>query len=260
MIHIGTSGWSYDHWENVLYPAGLPAAKRLASYVAAFDSVELNASFYRWPRTTVFAGWHHRLPPGFLMSVKAPRGLTHAKKLYAPEVWADRIGEGWHELGDRRGVLLVQLGPGQARDDARLDYFLSALPWWIRVAVEFRHESWLDDAVFALLERHGAAYCVMSGAGLLGGLALARGQGGDGVIEGALPIGDCSHGSGLSAPEGGSRGVVFALGHRQGDCPHDQGDQEQQHEGDSGHDHPGTVARRPPRRREAWARRALRIL
>ncbi|WP_241990286.1 MULTISPECIES: DUF72 domain-containing protein [Cryobacterium] len=166
MIHIGTSGWSYDHWENVLYPIGLPAAKRLAYYVAAFDTVELNASFYRWPRTTVFAGWHRRLPPGFQMSVKAPRGLTHAKTLYAPEVWAERIGAGWHELGDRRGVLLVQLGPGQTRDDARLDYFLGSLPCWIPVAVEFRHESWLDDEVFALLERHGAAYCVMSGAGL----------------------------------------------------------------------------------------------
>jgi len=165
-LHIGTSGWSYDHWQDVLYPAGLPAAKRLAYYVGNFDTVELNASFYRWPRSTTFASWHQRLPPGFLMSVKAPRGLTHAKKLYDPEVWAGRIQEGWHELGDRRAVLLVQLAPGQARDDARLDYFLGALPKWIRVAVELRHESWNDDAVFAILERHGAAYCVMSGAGL----------------------------------------------------------------------------------------------
>ncbi|PXA67315.1 DUF72 domain-containing protein [Cryobacterium arcticum] len=165
-LHIGTSGWSYDHWENVLYPAGLPPAKRLAYYVGNFDTVELNASFYRWPRSTTFASWHQRLPPGFQMSVKAPRGLTHAKKLYDPEVWSGRIQEGWHELGDRRAVLLVPLAPGQTRDDARLDYFLGALPWWMRVAVELRHESWNDDAVFAILERHGAAYCVMSGAGL----------------------------------------------------------------------------------------------
>lgn len=165
-IHIGTSGWSYDHWENVLYPAGLPAAKRLAYYTGNFDTVELNASFYRWPRPTVFASWRHRLPPGFLMSAKAPRGLTHARKLYGPETWAERIGAGWHELGDRRAVLLVQLAPGHPRDDARLDYFLGALPPWIRVAVEFRHESWHVDAVLRILERHGAAYCVMSGAGL----------------------------------------------------------------------------------------------
>lgn len=165
-IHIGTSGWSYDHWTDVLYPAGLPVAKRLARYVENFDTVELNASFYRWPRPVTFAGWRRRLPPGFLMSVKAPRGLTHARKLYGPEVWADRIGAGWHELGDKRAVLLVQLAPGHERDDARLDYFLGALPPWIRVAVEFRHPSWHVEEVFALLERHGAAYCVMSGAGL----------------------------------------------------------------------------------------------
>jgi uncharacterized protein YecE (DUF72 family) len=163
---IGTSGWSYDHWESVLYPAGMPARDRLAEYSSRFDTVELNASFYRWPRDGGFASWRRRLPEGFALSVKAPRGLTHAKRLYAPEVWIERIARGWHELGDRRAVLLVQLPPGLERDDARLDYFLGALPDWIRVAVELRHPSWNDDAVFALLERHGAAYCVMSGAGL----------------------------------------------------------------------------------------------
>jgi uncharacterized protein YecE (DUF72 family) len=165
-IRIGTSGWSYDHWENVLYPAGLPASRRRDYYVAHFDTVELNASFYRWPRPATFAGWRQRLPDGFQMSVKAPRGLTHAKKLYAPEVWAERIGAGWHELGDRRAILLAQLHPGHERDDARLDYFLGSLPSWIRVAVEFRHPSWHVDEVLALLEHHGAGYCVMSGAGL----------------------------------------------------------------------------------------------
>jgi len=165
-IHIGTSGWSYDHWEDVLYPAGTPARARLDYYCRQFGTVELNASFYRWPRESVFAGWRRRLPEGFLFSVKAPRGLTHAKKLYAPEVWVDRIARSWHELGDKRAVLLVQLPPGMERDDARLDYFLGLLPAWIRVAVECRHPSWHDDAVYALLERRRAAYCVMSGAGL----------------------------------------------------------------------------------------------
>ena len=77
MIRIGTSGWSYDHWTDVLYPAGLPVSKRLARYVEEFDTVELNASFYRWPRDAAFTGWRQRLPDGFTMSVKAHRGLTH---------------------------------------------------------------------------------------------------------------------------------------------------------------------------------------
>ncbi|MGK5115736.1 DUF72 domain-containing protein [Geodermatophilus sp. CPCC 205506] len=165
-VHIGTSGWSYDHWDGVLYPPGTPPRDRLAHYVRRLGTVELNASFYRWPRTATFAGWRRRLPPGFQLSVKAPRGLTHAKRLYAPETWIGRMTECWHELGDRRAVLLVQLAPTQERDDERLDFFLRLLPDWMRVAVEFRHPTWHDEGVYALLERHGAAYTVMSGAGL----------------------------------------------------------------------------------------------
>jgi uncharacterized protein YecE (DUF72 family) len=165
-VHIGTSGWSYDHWDGVLYPPGTPPRDRLAHYVSRFGTVELNASFYRWPRDASFASWRRRLPDGFQLSVKAPRGLTHAKRLYAPEPWLPRLTSAWHELGDRRAVLLVQLHPAHQRDDARLGWFLSRLPSWMRVAVEFRHASWHDEGVYALLEQYGAAYCVMSGAGL----------------------------------------------------------------------------------------------
>ncbi len=165
-IHIGTSGWSYDHWTDVLYPPGTPPADRLGHYARTFRTVELNSSFYRWPPAAAFRSWRARLPDGFLFSVKAPRGLTHAKRLYSPEAWIERIVAGWHELGDKRAVLLVQLAPNQARDDARLDHFLGLLPPWIRTAVELRHPSWNDKPVFDLLERHGAAYCVMSGAHL----------------------------------------------------------------------------------------------
>ena len=166
MAWIGTSGWSYDHWQDVLYPAGTPSRSRLDIYTSEFPTVELNASFYRWPGRRSFAMWRRRLPDWFEMSVKAPRGLTHAKRLYAPERWWGRMGAAWTTLGPRFGVLLVQLHPAHERDDARLDWFLGQVPPWIRVCVEFRHPSWEDDAVLAILERHGAAYCVMSGAGL----------------------------------------------------------------------------------------------
>jgi uncharacterized protein YecE (DUF72 family) len=165
-IYVGTSGWSYSHWEPELYPPGLPVGDRLDRYSAVFSTAELNSSFYRWPRPAAFRGWQRRLPAGFQLSVKAPRGLTHGRKLYEPEAWISRISEGWHELGGKRAILLVQLGPGQERDDARLDWFLRAVPGWIRLAVEFRHPSWHCEAIFALLESRGAAYCVMSGAGL----------------------------------------------------------------------------------------------
>jgi uncharacterized protein YecE (DUF72 family) len=166
MARIGTSGWSYDHWTGVLYPPGLNPARRLDAYLGAFDTVELNASFYRWPRPAIFASWRRRLPPGFAMVVKAPRGLTHARRLYEPEVWIERITAGWRALGPPARMLLVQLHPKHERDDARLDYFLGAMPPEIPLAVEFRHPTWHVEEVFRILERHGAAYCVMSGARL----------------------------------------------------------------------------------------------
>ena len=166
-VRIGTSGWSYGHWHPELYPPGLPVGDRLACYAAAFGTAELNSSFYRWPQAAAFGNWRDRLPEGFRLSVhKAPRGLTRARKLYGPEAWLQRIAAGWHELGDRRGVLLVQLPPALQRDDARLAYFLGLVPGWMRVAVEFRHASWHGEEIFALLAAHRAAYCVMSGANL----------------------------------------------------------------------------------------------
>ena len=166
MIRIGTSGWSYDHWTDVLYPPGLPVSARLARYVEEFETVELNASFYRWPRDATFAGWRQRLPAGFTMSVKAHRGLTHFRRLRSPEPWIERFERCWTALGDRREALLVQLHPELQRDDARLEYFLARMPQWIPVAMELRHPSWDDPGVYAVLERHGGAYVVMSGAGL----------------------------------------------------------------------------------------------
>lgn len=166
MAHIGTSGWSYDHWDGVLYPPGTRPAARLAVYASTFATVELNASFYHWPREQAFQSWRERLPEGFQLTVKAPRGLTHGRRLYSPEVWVQRITRCWHALGPRRGILLVQLPPDQERDDTRLACFLELLPDWVRVAVELRHPSWQTENVYSLLSEYQAAYAVMSGAGL----------------------------------------------------------------------------------------------
>jgi uncharacterized protein YecE (DUF72 family) len=166
VARIGTSGWSYDHWQGILYPDPTPVAKRLPHYVARFDTVEINATYYRWPRDSVFEGWRQRLPDGFRMTVKAPRGLTHSRKLLHPEAWIERIEGSLRCLGDRLGLFLVQLPPNLGYDWGRLDYFLAHFPKWIRTAVEFRHPDWHREETYDLLERHGAAYCVMSGAHL----------------------------------------------------------------------------------------------
>ena len=135
--------------------------------MAAFPTAELNSSFYRWPGPAQFsllaAGG---CPTGSGSRSRRPGGSPTHGSCYAPETWIERIGAGWHGLDGKRAVLLLQLAPSHARDNARLDYFLRLLPSWIRVAVEFRHPSWHCEEIFALLADHAAAYCVMSGADL----------------------------------------------------------------------------------------------
>jgi uncharacterized protein YecE (DUF72 family) len=100
VIRIGTSGWSYDHWQPELYPPGLTVRDRLACYASSFGTAELNSSFYRWPRPAAFGGWRRRLPDGFRLSAKAPRGPDPRAEALRPEEWLSRIRDGWHELGD----------------------------------------------------------------------------------------------------------------------------------------------------------------
>jgi len=166
-VWIGTSGWTYGHWAGVFYPDGLARARWRDYYAERFDTVELNASFYRWPGVRPFAGWSRSLPDGFRMSVKASRWLSHGRRLRDPEgAWAGRLAEAMAALGDRAGVVLVQLPGDFERDDGRLTGFLDQVPPGLRVALELRHPSWDHDEVAAILERHRAAYVVTHGTGL----------------------------------------------------------------------------------------------
>lgn len=165
-VSIGTSGWSYDHWVDVLYPKSASSLERLDAYARHFRTVEVNNTFYRWPKDEVFTTWRERLPEGFLVSAKASRGLTQFRKLNDPEPWLERMEAGLSRLGERRGVTLYQLPPHFPSNLNRLDEFLSVVPSGHQVAVEFRHSTWNVEETFSVLERHGAAYCVMSGANL----------------------------------------------------------------------------------------------
>ena len=160
-MRIGTSGWTYKHWRGTFYPDGLRIADQLDYYAQHFRTVELNGSHYRWPADRTVEGWRDKLPGGFEMTVKASRYLTHYRKLNDPDrTWVDLITTTMGLLGDKAGPLVMQLPADLHRDDDRLGGFLSMLPEHIRVAVEPQHESWLDDAVFDLLDRHGAGFVV----------------------------------------------------------------------------------------------------
>src|SRR3954452_7396246 len=101
-VYIGTSGWSYDHWVDVLYPGGASSLERLDAYARRFRTVEVNNTFYRWPADEVFAAWRERTPPGFLFTVKASRGLTQFRKLNDPGPWLSRMNAGLRRLGRKR--------------------------------------------------------------------------------------------------------------------------------------------------------------
>lgn len=164
---IGCSGWTYSDWVGVLYPPGLPKARWRDAYAAEFDTVELNASFYRWPGTRRFEQWGRVLPGDFRMAFKAANWISHRRRLRDPDgAWAQRLHDAWHALGDHRGPVLLQLHPELERDDDLLGGFLASLAGRVDVAVELRHPSWQAEEVYAVLERHRAAYVVMSGAGL----------------------------------------------------------------------------------------------
>src|ERR1700712_5128334 len=101
-IHVGTSGWSYDHWVGVLYPRKASSLERLDAYARAFHTVEVNNTFYRWPKDDVFTSWHDRLPNGFLVTAKASRGLTQFRKLNDPRPWLDRMEAGLPRAKEKR--------------------------------------------------------------------------------------------------------------------------------------------------------------
>ena len=165
-VHIGTSGWSYDHWVGVLYPEEASSLERLDSYARLLGTVEVNNTFYRWPKDEVFAAWRARVPADFVISIKASRGLTQFRKLNDPQPWLDRMEAGMSRLREKRGVLLFQLPPHFGRDLDRLGRFLEVVPAGQRAAVEFRHPAWDVEETYEVLARHGAAYCVTSGANL----------------------------------------------------------------------------------------------
>lgn len=165
--HVGCSGWVYRHWQGGFYPAELPQKRWYHHYSAEFDTVEINASFYRLPLPTTFDGWREKAPPGFRYAVKANRFITHLKKLVGiEEALAEFIGLA-RRMGPALGPILYQLPPSLHKQVDRLAYFLSLLPSDVEHVVEFRHRSWYDEEVLALLDLHGAGFVTHDLVGLV---------------------------------------------------------------------------------------------
>jgi len=159
-IRIGTSGWHYNHWKELFYPAGLPKSKWFEHYAQHFDTVEINNTFYQLPKEVSLKRWHEQAPKNFLYSVKANRYITHIKRLKdtseAIERFFDRIGI----LKSRLGPILYQLPPSLHKDLDLLESFIKLLPKKLSAVFEFRHESWFSEDTFNLLNQFGAGFCV----------------------------------------------------------------------------------------------------
>jgi uncharacterized protein YecE (DUF72 family) len=156
----GTSGYSYKEWLGSFYPEKLPAGEMLRYYAGRFATVEINNTFYRMPAEAMLARWAEEVPGSFAFTLKAPRRITHEKRLReaGPEV-AEFLRRA-AALGDKLGVVLFQLPPFLKKDLPRLQDFLGALPSGQRVAMEFRNASWQDDEVYEALRARGAMLCV----------------------------------------------------------------------------------------------------
>ncbi|MEO6461468.1 MAG: DUF72 domain-containing protein [Candidatus Eisenbacteria bacterium] len=159
-IRAGTSGFSFKEWKGNFYPGKIAAKDMLRFYAERFSTVEINSTFYRMPNEPVLAGWAEQVPEGFTFALKASKYITHIKRLVDCAESVARLVQVTSALGSRQGPLLFGLPPNLKLDLPRLEDFLATLPAERRVAIEFRHASWFDDAVFDALRVRRVALCV----------------------------------------------------------------------------------------------------
>jgi uncharacterized protein YecE (DUF72 family) len=159
-LYAGTSGYSYKEWKGNFYPLKLPAAQMLRHYAQQLPTVEINNTFYRLPTPSLLASWCEQVPPAFRFAIKAPRRITHIKRLKDAQNETAYLLHNLETLGARLGVILFQLPPYLRKDLARLQAFIDLLPEQTPAAFEFRAQSWFDDNVFEILRARDFALCI----------------------------------------------------------------------------------------------------
>jgi uncharacterized protein YecE (DUF72 family) len=144
-----------------VYPKGVPARRWLEHYATLFGTVEVNSTFYRLARPAAVAGWVQQTPPDFVFAVKASRYLTHVRRLRDVDQGIERFYDAIRPLAEspKLGPVLWQLPANFKADPALLADLLPRLPEG-RHAFEFRSPDWFSDAVFSLLQEHGAALVI----------------------------------------------------------------------------------------------------
>jgi uncharacterized protein YecE (DUF72 family) len=156
-IHVGTSGWSYQHWKEIFYPQKLPSTKWLPFYAGIFSTTEINGSFYRLPSEETVIKWGEQVPENFLFCPKMSRYLTHMKKLKEPEEPLQRFFSVFDHMQGKIGPVLIQL-PAMLRFNYDVaEHFYRLLKTTYRAyefVMEVRHDTWLQEDSFTLMTKY----------------------------------------------------------------------------------------------------------
>lgn len=161
-LYIGTSGWAYKAWQPEFYPPKLAQSKFLPYYSSRLTAVEVNYTFRHLLSEKTIDNWLAQTPEHFRFALKANQAITHFRKLKDIDEPLGRFLSSIAPLANaqRLGPVLFQLPPQLKAEPGRLRELLAMLPRAVRPAFEFRHESWFEEEVFAILREHRAALCI----------------------------------------------------------------------------------------------------
>ena len=163
---VGTSGWTYASWKGTFYPSSLPSRQFLEFYAKEFSTTEVNYSFYHLPRPSTYEKWASQVSDDFIFALKTSRFITHVKRLVdVEEAWATFVRNAL-ALGSHLGPVLLQFPPSFRCNRRTLTGFLTfaqrpaPTSHPLRLAFEFRHDSWFGEEIYGLLRQHNAALCI----------------------------------------------------------------------------------------------------
>jgi uncharacterized protein YecE (DUF72 family) len=160
---IGCSGYHYAEWKRIFYPEDIPQRKWFDYYSKHFNSLELNTTFYRFPKLDFLQSWYDRSPEDFTFNVKAPRLITHYKRLNeAQEALGNFYATVNEGLKNKLGFVLFQFPSSFVYEEHRLERMLNLMDSSMNNVIEFRHESWWRDNVFQSFRENRIAFCGMS--------------------------------------------------------------------------------------------------
>src|SRR5262245_732536 len=162
ILKAGTSGFAFKEWKGSFYPSDLKDDGMLGFYASKFPVVEINNTFYRLPKESVIQSWGEQVPDSFTFAIKASQRITHFARLKPEAASAlEYLLKTTGTLGAKLGPILFQLPPNMKKDTERLAAFLKLLPSDRRFTIEFRHESWFEEDVYAVLRDHDIPMCVI---------------------------------------------------------------------------------------------------